>query len=77
VPPLTIEELAGVTAIDCSEGAVTVNEVEPDMEPETARTVVPPAPVPVAKPAVLIVATVVFVELQVTVPVRFWVVPSL
>ena len=71
MPPLIIEELAGVTVIDCSEGVVTVNEVEPVVDPETAWIVVLPAPVPVAKPVVPIVAVVVFDELQVTVPLRF------
>jgi hypothetical protein len=76
---MAMEELSGVMAIDCNEGAVvvTVNEVELAIEPEIARMVVLPAPVPVAKPAELIVAMAVFVELQETVPVRFWVVPSL
>jgi hypothetical protein len=72
-----MEALAGVTAIDCSEGAVIVNEAEPDMEPETARMVVLPALVPVAKPVVLIVATAAFAELHDTVPVMFCVLPSL
>jgi hypothetical protein len=74
-----MEELGGVTTIDCSEGtvAVTVNDVDPDMEPETARMVVFPAPVPVTKPAALIVATAVVVEIQDTVPVMFCVLPLL
>jgi hypothetical protein len=72
-----MEELAGVTAIDCSEGAATVNEVEPDMVPEAAWIVVFPAPVAVAKPVALIVAIVVFVEIQATVPLRFRVLWSL
>ena len=54
-----------------------VRVVEPLIEPEVARIVVLPGATPVASPAPVIVAAAVFVELQVTEPVRFWVLLSL
>jgi len=75
--PLAIEGFAGVTATETSVAAVTVSVVLPEMEPEVARTVVDPLPTAVARPAVLIVATVTAEELHVAVLVRFCVVPSL
>ena len=77
VPPFGTEGFAGVTAIDTSVAAVTVSVVLPEMLPEVARMVVDPVPRAVAKPAVLIVATVPAEELHVEVLVRFCVVPSL
>jgi hypothetical protein len=74
--PFAIEILAGVTVMETST-AVTVRVVEPLIEPEAAWTVVMPVAVPVARPPVLIVATAVFVELQVTVLVRFCLLLSL
>ena len=56
---------------------VTVRLVEPLMEPEVARIVAVPDATPVPKPALVIVATAVFVEAQVTELVRFWVLVSL
>ena len=56
---------------------LTVNAVEPVTEPDTARMVVLPVPTPLAKPALLIVATEVCEELQVTEFVKFCVEPSL
>jgi hypothetical protein len=47
------------------------------VEPKVAWIVVLPAATPVAKPALVIVATDVLVELQLTEPVRFRVPPSL
>ena len=76
VAPWAIEAFAGVTAIDTSV-AVTVRFVEPLIEPEVARIVVLPVATPVASPALVIVAAAVFVELQVTELVRFWVLLSL
>jgi len=76
VTPLAIEVFAGVTAIDTSV-AVTVRFVEPLIEPEVAMIVVLPVPAPVASPALVIVATEVLVELQVTILVRFCVLLSL
>ena len=73
---LAIAGFAGVTEID-TKTAVTVKFVVPLIEPKVARMVVVPVPAPVAKPALLMVAAAVFVELQVTELVRFWVLPSL
>jgi hypothetical protein len=77
VPPFTIDGFAGVTAIETSTGPVTVRFVEPLIEPEVARIVVLPVATPDANPALVIVATAVFVELQVTELVRFCVLLSL
>src|ERR1700733_2890522 len=77
VPPFTIDGLAGVTAIDTNIGGVTVSVVEPLIEPELACIVVLPAPTPVASPPLVIVATVVLLEVQLTELVRFCWVPSL
>jgi len=70
---------AGVIAIDTSVAAVTVRAVDPDMLPEVAVIVVEPVATEVAKPfepaALLMAATVVFDELQVTAVVKFWVEP--
>ena len=77
VEPLAIEELAGVTAMDTRAGGITVRFVEPLIAPEVAEIVVVPAPAPVAKPVLLMVAAAVFVELQLTELVRFCVLPSL
>ena len=74
---MAIEGFAGVTATETSVAAVTVRVVLPEMAPEVARTVVDPLPTAVARPAVLIVATVTAEELHVVVLVRFCVVPSL
>ena len=74
---LVIEGFAGVTAIDTSTGAVTVRFVDPLIDPEVARIVVLPVATPVASPPLVIVATAVFVELQVTELVRFCVLLSL
>ena len=77
VAPLVIEGFAGVTAIDTSTGAVTVRFVDPLMAPEAAEIVALPVATPVASPPLVIVATAVFVELQVTELVRFCVLLSL
>jgi len=77
VAPLAMEALAGVTAMETNTGDVTVRVVVPLMLPEAAWMVVLPVATPAAKPAPLIVATAVFVELQVTELVRFCVLPSL
>ena len=70
-----MEALCGVTASDASTAEVTVTIVEPDTEPDAAEIVVWPRPAAVARPAV-IVATLADEELQVTVEVRFCVLPS-
>src|ERR1700735_1146437 len=69
--PALIEGLAGVTAIDTSVAAVTVRVVEPLIAPETALIVLVPGATPVAIPPVVMVATPVVAELQVTELVRF------
>jgi hypothetical protein len=77
VPPVPIEGLPGVTAIDCNVAADTINVVDPLTAPEVALIVEVPIPMPVAKPDAEIVATVAVAELHVAVLVRFFVVPSL
>jgi len=74
VAPMLIDGFAGVTEIDVSVG-FTVSCVEPETELSAACICVVPAATPVAKPPVLIVATLVLDELHVTVVVRFCVVP--
>jgi hypothetical protein len=76
VPAATDGE-AGVTEIEVSTGAVTVNLVDPLIVPDLAVMVAVPAATPVANPAVLTVAIAVEDELQVAVLVRFCVVPLL
>ena len=66
-----------MTAIDCSVAAVTVSKVEPLIGDDVAVIVEVPTPAPLASPAALIVAVVVVPEFQVTVDVKFCVVPSL
>ena len=64
-----MEAAAGVTAIDTNDG-LTVRVVDPEIDPEVALIVVVPLATAVARPidpaTLLMVATVVFVELQVT-----------
>ena len=76
--PSTQEDAAGVTEMV---GGVTTNSVEPVIEPEAALIVVVPAASALARPFVpvvlLIVATVVVLELQVTDGVRSYVLPVL
>src|SRR5260370_155568 len=76
VAPFGTEGFAGVTAIDCNTGAVTVSVVEPLIVPEVALIVLDPVATVVANPALLIVATVVVPEVQVTVLVIFCVLLS-
>jgi len=74
--PDEIEGFAGVTAIETRVAAVTFRVVDPLTVPEPAATVVVPTLLPVARPPLDIVATPVEDELQVTVLVRFCVLPS-
>ncbi len=74
--PFEIEGEAGVTAIETRATAVTVMVVDPVTLPEVALIVVVPTPVALASPLAEIVATVAAEELQVTVAVRFCVLPS-
>ena len=69
--------MAGVTAIDCNVAAVTVSTVEPVMLPSFALIVLVPVATPVARPPLVIVATEVVAEAQVTCDVRFCVLLSL
>jgi hypothetical protein len=70
-----MEGLEGVTAMETSVGAVTVNRVDPLMGPEFAVIVEVPAATAVANPAELMVATLVVAEVHVTELVRLAVVP--
>jgi hypothetical protein len=70
VAPLVMDALAGVTVIEVSVAAVIVSVVDPDTLPDNALIVVEPVVTEVASPlepaALLIVATPVDDELQVT-----------
>ena len=66
-----------MTAIEVSTAPVTVNAAEPLMAPDLAVMVALPEVTVVASPALLIVATAAFDEVQVAVLVRFCVVPLL
>jgi hypothetical protein len=78
--PSAIEGFVGVTEIETSAAAVTVNIVLAVIEPEAADIFVNPMPTVVANPcvfvALLMVATVVVSELHCTVLVMFCVLPS-
>ena len=78
--PRTIEGLVGVTATETSAAGVTVSVVEPEIFPDLAVIVVVPAAFEVAFPfnpaALLMVATDLTEELQVTDVVRFCVLLS-
>ena len=75
--PAATDGLAGVTAIDCSVAAVTVSVVLPTIAPRVAEIDDVPAFSAEARPALLIVATVVVAEAHVTCAVRFCVELSL
>lgn len=76
VVPLAMLAVAGVTEIDASAAAVTVNAADPLMLPNVALIVAEPAFSPFANPVALIVALVVSEELQTTDDVTSWLVPS-
>ena len=80
VVPLAMLGSAGVIAIEASVAGVIVSVVDPEMPPDAAVIVVVPAAADAARPfepaALLMVATAVFEEAQVTEAVRFWVVLS-
>ncbi len=63
--------MAGLTAIEVSTAAVTVNVAEPLIVPEVAVIVEVPGAVLVASPPLLTVAIELADEVQVTVLVRF------
>jgi hypothetical protein len=67
----------GATVIDVSVGAVTVSEALPLNDPLAAVIVTAPGDTPLATPPLLIAANVVFELLQLTLLVRFWLLPSL
>ena len=72
--------VAGVTSIDSSTAGVTVSVVDPEMLPDVAVIVVEPIATAVASPfdpaRLLMVATLVFEEFQVTNEETSWVVLS-
>ena len=74
--PLGIDGFTGVTVIDTSTAGPTVMVVLPDT-PELALTWVAPCATPVARPLEVMVATLVIDEVQLTVLVRSFVLPSL
>jgi hypothetical protein len=76
VSPFATLGFAGVTAMDVSAAAATVSVVLPVMLPEVAEIVVVPVATAVARPPTAMVAVAVLDDAQVTVPVRFWVEPS-
>jgi hypothetical protein len=63
--------------MDCRVAAVTVSSVEPETAPDVAPIVEVPAARALAKPLAVIVAVAGVAELQATLAVRFWVLPSL
>jgi hypothetical protein len=77
VAPLRIVRFDGVTAIDCSVGAVTVSTVEPATAPSVALIALVPGATPLARPLAPMVAVAVVPEDQVTDAVMFCVVESL
>ena len=74
--PAGTDGFTGVTAMETRRGAVTVSGVEPETFPCLAEIVVLPCVEVEAKPDALIVATVVFEDAQVTLPVIFCIEPS-
>jgi hypothetical protein len=73
--PTPIAGFTGVTAIETSVAAVTVSVVDPFTVPEEAEIVEVPAFKAEARPAELMVAVVVVDEAQVTLLVKFCVLP--
>jgi hypothetical protein len=77
VRPAAIDAVVGVTAIEVNTAVVTVSVAEPLIVPEVAVIVEVPTEIPVARPPLLTVATVVADDFHVDVLVRFCVVPLL
>ena len=78
VRPLAIDGLAGVTAMDCNTGAVTVRTTAGDvMLFKLAVMLLVPGLTPVDSPAVVMVATEAGAAVHVAWLVRFCVLPSL
>jgi hypothetical protein len=69
--------VAGVTAIEANTAAVTVKVADPLIAPDVAVIIAVPCARLVANPALLTVAIDAADELQLTLLVRFWVVPLL
>ncbi len=76
VPPRDMVGLAGVTATEDRVAEVTVRAVLPEIVPEVALMVELPPAMAAARPLLLMEATDVFDELQVTDVLISWVVPS-
>jgi hypothetical protein len=76
VVPTVAEGFTGVTAMDFSLAAVTVNVVLPEILPEVAEIVEPPTATAEARPDVLMVAAAGVADAQVTEPVMFFVLLS-
>jgi hypothetical protein len=78
VPPIPIEGVAGVTAIDTSVAAVTVNTAAGEVTLFSAAVMLlVPVATPVAKPPLAIVAFAVVADAHVTEDVTTWVLLSL
>ena len=78
VAPLVIDGFAGVTAIDCSVAAVTVNTTAGEVTPlKLAVMLLVPTATPVAKPPAAIVATPAVADAHVTEAVSVCVLLSL
>jgi hypothetical protein len=79
--PMEMLAFAGVTTIETTVADVTVNVAEPVTEPDVAEMDVVPVlrafTIPSVGAELLTVATDVFDDAQVTLPVRFCVLPSL
>jgi hypothetical protein len=70
-------KVLGETVIEVSVGAVTVSEALPLSDPEAAAMVTVPGLSALATPPLLMVAKAVFDELQLTLLVKFRLLPSL
>jgi hypothetical protein len=75
--PAAMEAVVGVTEIEVSTAGVTVNDADPLMAPEVAVIAVDPWAMAVAVPPGLTVAAETTDEAQVTLPLRFWLLPLL
>jgi hypothetical protein len=70
--PVEREAGLGDIAIEVRTGGVTCNVAVPEMEPDVAPIVTEPTATPVARPILLIAATVVFEDDHVTEVVMFF-----
>ena len=76
VVPRAMDELAGITAMDCSAAAKTLKDAVPEIEPLAAVTVTEPVAFAEARPLEFTVAIALSVVLQEAEEVRSWVDPS-